>query len=215
MKRLKCLPGLIMFFIPFQMYALEKLEVQALMPGMVVLMVDGERVTLKTNQTSEQGIKMISADTKSTVLEVDGQRKTYQMGTSVSTRFTQRSSTKEQIIIDRYGMFRSHGSINGHSVELLVDTGATSVSMSARDARKLGIQYRLDGRPTKTNTASGVANAWVVKLKTVRLGQLLERNVEGVVVDGDYPKQVLLGMTFLNRMKVEKEGNKMTITKKH
>ena len=181
----------------------------------VVILVDGERLTLKTGETSPQGVKMISATSRSAVLEVNGQQKTYTMGTAISTNFKQRSKTTEQIIIDEYGMFRTHGSINGHSVPLLVDTGATSVSMSASDARKLGIQYRLDGRQTKTQTASGIANAWVVKLKTVRLGQLVERNVEGVVVEGDYPKQVLLGMTFLNRMKVEKEGNKMTITKKN
>lgn len=215
MKLFKIFLSLSISFVSLQLHAVEQLEVQALMPGMVVLLIDGERVTLKANQTSPQGVKMISADTKSTVLEVDGKQKTYQMGTTVSTSYTPRSKITEQIMIDSMGMFKTHGSINGHSVALLVDTGATSVSMSARDARKLGIQYRLDGQPIKTNTASGVADAWRVKLKSVRLGQLLERNVEGVVVDGDYPKTVLLGMTFLNRMKVEKEGIKMTITKKH
>jgi len=206
--------GLFLALAVVQVNAAPQLEVQALMPGMVVLKIDGQRVTLKTNQESH-GVKMISADTRSTVLEIDGEQKNYKMGTSVSTRFSQRSSTTEQIIMDAYGMFRSPGNINGHSVQLLVDTGATSVSMSASDARKLGIQYRLDGKPIKTQTASGVADAWVVQLKTVRLGQLLEHNVEGVVVDGEFPKQVLLGMTFLNRMKVEKEGRKMTITKKN
>jgi len=53
-----------------------------------------------------------------------------------------------------------------------------------------------------------------VRFKTVRLGKLLEHNVRGMVVDGDYPEQVLLGMTFLNRMKVEKEGSTMKITRK-
>lgn len=215
MKLLKTWVALLVLITSLELQAVEQLEVQALMPGMVVLLIDGERVTLKTEETSSHGVKMISSTTKSTVLEVDGQQKTYVMGTTVSTRFTPRSQITEQIIIDGMGMFKSHGSINGHSVPLLVDTGATSVSMSARDARRLGIQYRLDGRPIKTNTASGVADAWQVKLKTVRLGKLLERNVQGVVVDGDYPKTILLGMTFLNRMKVEKEGNKMLITKKN
>ena len=198
-----------------QLQAVEQLEIQALMPGMVVLKIDGERVTLKKNQTSPQGVKMISATTKSTVLEIDGQQKTYKMGTTISTSFTQRSKITEQIMVDKIGMFRTHGSINGHSVQFLVDTGATSVAMSENDARKLGIAYRLDGQETRTSTASGIAKAWRVKLKSVRLGQLLERNVQGVVVEGDYPSIILLGMTFLNRMKVEKEGNKMSITKKN
>ncbi|VAW67882.1 hypothetical protein MNBD_GAMMA08-1904 [hydrothermal vent metagenome] len=201
-----------LFATPLQ--AIEQLEVQALMPGMVVLMVDGERTSIRAGQTSEQGIKLISSTTQSTVLEIDGKQKTYQMGTSVSASFTQREKITEQVIIDSYGMFRAHGSINGQSVRFLVDTGASSVAMSAKDARKLGIQYRLDGIPSTAHTASGTANAWRIKLKSVRLGQLHEKNVMGIVIEGDYPQHVLLGMTFLNRMKVEKEGNKMIFTKK-
>ncbi|VAW58076.1 hypothetical protein MNBD_GAMMA11-1348 [hydrothermal vent metagenome] len=194
--------------------AIEQIEVQALMQSMVVLMVDGERTSIRTGQTSEQGIKLISSSTQSAVLEINGQQKTYQMGTSVSASFTQREQITEQVIIDPYGMFRAHGSINGQSVRFLIDTGASSVAMSAKDARKLGIQYRLDGQPSTAHTASGTAKAWRIKLKSVRLGQLHEKNVMGMVIEGDYPRHVLLGMTFLNRMKVEKEGNKMILTKK-
>lgn len=200
--------------LPFRVFSVEQLEVQALMPGMVVLMIDGERATLKPGQVSNHGVKLISSSTKTAVLEIDGIQKSYQMGTTVSTSFTQREKISEQVIYDKYGMFRAHGSINGQSVKFLIDTGATSVAMSAKDARKLGIQYHLDGKPVTTNTASGVAKGWAVKLKSVRLGKLLEHNVNGVVIDGDYPRHVLLGMTFLNRMKVEKDGSKMIITKK-
>lgn len=195
-------------------FAVETIQVQALMPGMVVLKVDGERVTLKTGQQSAQGVKMISSDSRSAVLEVNGEQKQYQMGTAVSTNFSQRDIIFEQIMINNNGMFMSHGSINGHSVKYLVDTGASSVAMSSRDARKLGIQYRLNGEKIRASTASGIADGWVVNLKSVRLGKLIEYNVKGVVVDGDHPREVLLGMTFLNRMKVEKEAGKMTITQK-
>ncbi|MCW8934199.1 MAG: TIGR02281 family clan AA aspartic protease [Gammaproteobacteria bacterium] len=193
-----------------QTKAVEKIEVQALMPGMVVLLIDGNRITLKTGGHS-QGVKLISSTTQTAVLEVDGEQKSYQMGTTVSTSFRPREVITERVIIDNYGMFRSFGSINGHSVKFLVDTGASTVAMSAKDARSLGIQYQLEGTPTQASTASGLAKAWSVQLKTVRLGQLLEHNVRGMVVDGDYPRQILLGMTFLNRMKVEKDGNTMSI----
>ncbi len=203
-----------MFLFSLPAQAIEQLEVQALMPGMVVLMVDGQRTSIRSGQISEQGIKLISSTTRSAVLEIDGKQKTYQMGTSVSANFTQREQITEQVIIDRYGMFRAHGSINGQSVRFLIDTGASSVAMSARDARKLGIQYRLDGIESTAQTASGTTKAWRIKLKSVRLGQLHEKNIWGMVVDGDYPRHVLLGMTFLNRMKVQKEGNKMILTRK-
>jgi len=190
------------------------IEVQALMPGMVVLLINDERVTLKNDNPSFQGVKLLSSTTQSAVLEIDGETKTVFMGSAVSTQFTQREIISEQVIADKYGMFRAHGSINGQSIKFLIDTGASSVAMSAREARKLGIQYRLNGSPIKTNTASGVANGWALNLDNVRLGQLVEKNVRGTVIDGDYPYQVLLGMTFLNRMKVDKEGNKMVISKK-
>ena len=190
------------------------IHVQALMPGMVVLLIDDERVTLKNDSSSFQGVKLLSSDTHSAILEIDGKKKTVYMGGAVSTQFSQREIISEQVIADDYGMFRAHGSINGQSIKFLIDTGASSVAMSARQARKLGIQYRLEGTPIKTNTASGVANGWALNLDSVSLGPLVEKNVRGTVIDGDYPYQVLLGMTFLNRMKVDKEGNKMIVSQK-
>ena len=191
----------------------KQIEIQALMPGMVVLLIDGDRTTLKTGD-EQRGIKLISSTTTSAMLEVDGEQGTYQMGTTVSTNFKQREMITERVVSDNYGMFREHGSINGQSVKFLIDTGASSVAMSAKQARKLGILYRIDGVETRASTASGTAKAWAIKFKSVRLGKLVERNVQGMVVDGDYPRQVLLGMTFLNRMKVEKENNMMIITGK-
>lgn len=189
-----------------------QIEVQALMPGMVVLNVDQQRVTLKQGEVSELGLELISSDTHSAVIETNGVARRYTMGSTVSTQFIQPEQIIEQIMADERGMFRAHGSINGQSVRFLVDTGATSVALSASDARRLGIQYRLDGVPVTANTASGLAKGWRIRLNTVRLGQLLEKNVEAVVVDGDHPRQVLLGMTFLKRMRVDKDGNRMQIT---
>jgi len=190
-----------------------QIEVQALMPGMVVLLINGSRETLKTGGEI-QGVKLISSNTKTAVLEINGEQKNYQMATAIGTSFKKRTEVSEQIVMDRYGMFSSYGSINGHSVKFLVDTGASSVAMSSKDARKLGVQYHLIGKPTQTSTASGIAKAWSVQFKSVSLGGLTERNVSGVVIDGDFPRKILLGMTFLNRMKVEKEGNIMKITRK-
>jgi len=189
-----------------------QIEVQALMPGMVVLNVDQQRITLKQGETNQLGLKLISSDTASALIELNGVARRYTMGSAVSTQFIQPRQVIEQIMADERGMFLAHGSINGQSVRFLVDTGASSVAISATDARRLGIQYRLDGIPVTANTASGLAKGWRVRLNTVRLGQLLEKNVEAVVVDGDHPRQVLLGMTFLKRMRVDKDGERMQIT---
>ncbi|RKZ34041.1 MAG: TIGR02281 family clan AA aspartic protease, partial [Gammaproteobacteria bacterium] len=52
--------------------AVEKVSVQALFKDMAVLVVDGKRRTLRSGQTSPEGIKLISADSKQAVLEIDG-----------------------------------------------------------------------------------------------------------------------------------------------
>jgi len=199
--------------LPSLINAAENVEIQALMPGMVVLLIDGNRTTLKTGQAL-QGVKLISSSTSLATLEIEGVQKAYKMGSSISTQFAKRDEITERVMLDKHGMFRAYGSINGHSVRFLVDTGASSVAMSAKTARKLGIQYHLYGKPTKTSTASGIADAWSIKLKNVRLGQLLVRNVQGIVIDGNHPRQVLLGMSFLKQMKVEKENSIMKITRK-
>ncbi|VAW56185.1 hypothetical protein MNBD_GAMMA07-2158 [hydrothermal vent metagenome] len=204
---------LFFFTLPSLVQAVENVEIQALMPGMVVLLIDGDRTTLKAGQM-KQGVKLISSTTSLATLEIEGKRKAYKMGSSISTQFSKREEITERVMLDKHGMFRVHGSINGQSVQFLVDTGATSVAMSAKTARGLGIQYQLNGIPTKTSTASGIADAWSIKLKTVRLGQLLVRNVQGVVIDGNHPRMVLLGMSFLKQMKVEKEGRVMKISRK-
>ncbi len=201
--------------VSLQLSYASEISVQALMPGLVVLKVDGERITLRQGQSTSDGIKLISANTDKAILDIRGEQKTFTMGTAISTTFTKPEQIVEVISSDEQGMFRAHGTINGQSVRFLIDTGATSVAMSSKEARKLGIQYRLHGIPTRAHTASGIATAWAVTLKSVRLGKLSERNVKGMVVDGDHPRHVLLGMTFLNRMKVEKQSNTMKISKKN
>lgn len=203
----------ILMFTTSVVDAVENVEVQALFPGKAMLSIDGESKVLSVGQTFA-GVTMISADGKSTVLEINGEQKSYVPGTAISTSYKKLVHVREQIMADSRGMFFTHGSINGHSVRLLVDTGATTVAMSAADAKKLGIRYRLDGEPSQVSTASGVARAWSVKLGSVKLGQLDQKNVDAVVIDGNYPEHILLGMTFLERLKVTKEAGKMTLEKK-
>ncbi|HEY9051233.1 MAG TPA: TIGR02281 family clan AA aspartic protease [Gammaproteobacteria bacterium] len=195
-------------------FAIEKIEVQGLFSGKAVLLIDGKRHIVAEGEASPEGVRVISADSKSAVLEVDGEQKRYVLGNSISTSYARAESVKEQIIADGAGMYFVHGSINGHSVKFLVDTGATTIAMSALDAKRLGIPYRIIGKPSRASTASGIAETYEIQLKTVKVGRLVQRNVDAVVINGNHPREVLLGMTFLDRLKVEKEGNKMILEMK-
>lgn len=194
--------------------AIQQLEVQGLFSGKAVLLIDGQMHIVAQGESSPEGVKVIAADSKSALLEVDGKQKRHYLGNTVSTQFAQAAHVKEQIVADKNGMYQTYGSINGHSVNLLVDTGATSVALNSLDARRLGIQYRLDGVETRVSTASGMAKAWRIKLKSVKVGKLKQSMVEAVVIEGAYPQEVLLGMTFLDGLKVQKEGDKMILEQK-
>lgn len=199
---------------PGSVLAIESIEVQALLPGMVVVKIDGQRRTIKVNQTSPEGVRLVSADSKKARLAYDGKEKDYRLGNTVSMSFAVPRSHREQLFANDRGMFMAPGSINGQPVKFLVDTGATTVALSEPQARRLNIPYRLEGKQTFTSTASGVAGAWHIKLKSVTLGSLRQQNVDAVVVQGTHPTMPLLGMTFLGHLKVQKEGNAMVLEQK-
>ena len=206
---------LLLFVVSCTVQAGIDIEVQALFSGKAVMLINGQRHILSVGQTSPEGVKMISANSRGAVLEINGQTKSYLLGNRVSTTFAKKEKTRVQIVANDRGMFLSHGSINGQSVKFLVDTGASTVAISARQAKKLGILYRVNGVETRASTASGLAKAWAINLKSVSLGTIKQKNVKAMVVEGDYPRHALLGMSFLDQLHVKKQANKMTLEQRY
>jgi len=186
------------------------IEVQALFSGKAVMLIDGEREILAIGET-KRGVTLVSANADSTVLEIAGERKSYPLGSRITTQFSEVKYVEKVLFADEYGMFETIGSINGQTIDFLVDTGATLIAMNQNEAKRLGIQYRTQGEPTTASTASGTAKAYRVRLREVRLGNIVRRNVEALVLEGNSPQEVLLGMSFLGGLKVETSGNKMRI----
>ena len=56
-------------------------------------------------------------------------------------------------------------------------------------------------------TASGVVAAYRVQFDEVMIRALSLKRVDGIVVDGSYPSEALLGQSFLNRLDMRREGN--------
>ena len=190
--------------------AIQQLEVVALFSGKAVVMLDGERRVLAEGETAE-GIRLISADSSRAIFLINGERKTYTLGSSVNMNFAAPTVVRKQLFADEAGMFRTVGSINGYPVNILVDTGASVVAMNANEAQRLGIPFRMEGEPTRVSTASGMANAYRIVLDSVKIGKIEQNNVAATVVDGPHPQWVLLGMSFLERLKVSKEGGRMIL----
>jgi len=188
-------------------WANQDIQLQGLFSGKAVVSIDGQRRIIAVGETSPEGVKLIAVDSQQATLEIDGKRANYTLGSSISLNFTKAKSVQEKIFADDRGMFRSVGSINGQSVRFLVDTGATTVAMNTVQAKRLGVRYRTEGEVSSASTASGFVKAYRVRLKSVSLGKIKRRNVEAMVIDGQHPGPILLGMSFLGDLKVEKAGN--------
>ncbi|MCK4706469.1 MAG: TIGR02281 family clan AA aspartic protease [Gammaproteobacteria bacterium] len=204
---------IILFFLMTleSVWASQDIVVQGLFSGKAVVLIDGQRRIMAVGATSPEGVKLIAVNTDQAILEIDGKQQSYALGSSVSLSFAKASSVEEKVFANERGMFMSIGSINGQSVRFLVDTGATTVAMNTTQARRLGVRYQTEGRSATASTASGFVKAYSVHLKSVSLGKIKRQNVEAMVIDGEHPGPILLGMSFLGDLKVEKVGNTLTL----
>jgi aspartyl protease family protein len=187
--------------------------VLGLLKDMVILRVDGKQYKLRTGEASPEGIKLIAADSEQAVLEFDGRRETYVLGSHISATFTAPEKAGA-MIRPINGMYHVAGFINRQPVEFVVDTGASSIAINANLARKLGIDFRAEGEQGYSSTASGYARIYKLKLDSVQIGDIVINNVEAAVLEGDFPTTALLGMSFLNRVNIKRDGELMVLEKK-
>lgn len=194
-------------------------QVIALTSGKATVVVDGGRPrTLAAGESTPEGVRLISATSENAVLEVQGQRRTLALGTSYRVAPAGEGSPPGSRVVlaaDGQGHFVVNGLINGAaSVRFLVDTGATVVSISTEDARRAGINY-LSGQRAYSQTASGLAPIYRVKLDTLKIGDITLYNVDAAVhASGQLPIG-LLGMSFLNRMEMRRDGAMLTLTRRY
>ena len=98
------------------------------------------------------------------------------------------------------GHFYAHAVVDGVPVRFLVDTGASSIALSAADARRLGIDPEGLHYFLPVTTANGSALAARVTLGEVRLGSIAFENVTAAVMPPGALDRSLLGMSFLDRL---------------
>lgn len=219
MKLPRIIPALLLLaaLLPaaFMLHAAPAVRVVGLFSGRAVVQIEGRQVVLRVGETGPGGVRLLSADSESAVLEIDGQRVTARLDGRVTARKRDPEVAEFQVWRDSSGMYTTVGSINGLHVPFLVDTGATLVAMNAAQARRLGIDYRVTGTESAVTTASGVERAWAVKLDSVKVGELEVRNVGAVVIEGPQPETALLGMSYLGRLEIVNSGSLMTLRKKY
>jgi aspartyl protease family protein len=192
------------------------INVVGLTAGKAVVSIDGGKPrTLVVGQVTPEGVKLIAASSESAVFEVAGERRTLAVGegAAVANTAPARGGDIVTLFSDSRGHFTTVGVVNGVSLRFLVDTGATSVVLSSADARRAGVNY-LGGTRVLTQTANGVVPVYAVKIDSLRIGEITVNNVDASVIEGDKLPIALLGMSFLNRMEMKRDGSTLTLIRR-
>lgn len=181
----------------------------------VVVINRGAPRTLRAGETTAEGVKLISADSRGAVLEIDGKRQTLEMGQHFENAASAGSGRNSVTLSpDSRGQYLTDGQINGGHIRFMVDTGATTIAISAAQAQRLGIDYR-SGQRTYAVVADGRrVPSYLVKLDSVSVGDITLFGVDALVGEGGMDA-ALLGMTFLSRTEMRREGQNLTLTKRY
>lgn len=177
-----------------------------------VLALDGgDPKTVKVGQTWN-GIRVLSVEGSRATVEIDGRRSVLQQGPHYRSGAAGSDRAQVTLSAGAGGHFVGEGAINGNPIRFMVDTGATVIALPASEARRLGLDYR-KGPRVMSSTAGGVVPVYGVSLDTVRLGDIELRSVAAVVVEQGL-EMPLLGMSFLNRVEMRREGQTMTLIRR-
>ncbi|OWW19710.1 retropepsin-like aspartic protease family protein [Noviherbaspirillum denitrificans] len=189
------------------------ISVVGVFPNKAVLVVDGGGPkTYSVGATIAEGVKLVAADSDGATIEINGKRRTIAMGEHVNRSTSDGGRQSVTLQADGQGHYVVNGQINGGSVRMLLDTGATLIALPASEATRLGIDYK-KGTPGYVNTANGVAPTYRVKLNTVKVGDVEINQVDAFVQEQGLPI-ILLGMSFLNRTEMRRDGAQMVLTKR-
>jgi len=113
------------------------------------------------------------------------------------------------ILKHRDGHFYADGSVNGHSVTFMVDTGASLVVVSDALARSAGVS---GGTPTVFKTANGDLQGRVVEDVSITVGPIQISGVRlGVGLVGGDEDEALLGQSLLSKFDVTVSKDRMVL----
>lgn len=101
---------------------------------------------------------------------------------------------------DTNGHFSVSASVNGRDVRFMIDSGATTTSMSLASARSAGIDVSTAGFPVIVETANGTAEMRRARISRLSVG-LIRREDFPVLVSDNLGETNLLGMNFLDTLK--------------
>ena len=202
--------------LPWFVHAAD-IAVRALFPGRAIVQIDGGPPrTLTVGATTPEGVTLLDATAAEAVIEYEGRRETLTPGAGMRlgpAAPPAAGAGSVTLIRDGAGHFITTGTVNGASVRFLVDTGATLVILAAAEARRIGLDVSR-GQRLMLQTANGSVAARRVTLDVVTVGAVTLYGVDAAVSDAPMPVQ-LLGMSFLNRTDLRREGDTLTLRRRY
>ena len=112
-------------------------------------------------------------------------------------------SNSRSVVISpgRNGHFQVEGRVDGRRLDFMVDTGASVIALTERDAASLGIHPAERDYVAAVRTANGTARAAPVELNMVEIDDLTVHNVAAMVLPEGALSDNLLGLSFLSRLR--------------
>lgn len=126
---------------------------------------------------------------------------------AVSPAGERRETTLEK---ERNGHFYTYANVNGEPIRFVVDTGASFVALTVKDAKRLGIPFAPGEFQVIGEGASGLVRGKLVQLDFVEIDGKRVTNVKAAILEGS--RLSLLGQSYLSRMgEVQMRGDYMVL----
>ncbi len=196
-------------------WAVPPVEVVALFKDRAVVKTADGQAMLKVGETSKSGVALLAADPYGAKVRYRSKVYHLQLSARVGSVFAVPTAKAVHINRDTTGQYRVRGTINGNLVDFLVDTGASIVAISERHAVAMGLDFQNRGRVGQVQTAQGTAPAYFLTLEKVTVGDISLDRVQATVIQGTFPTDVLLGMSFLNQVNMQDNNGVLTLTARY
>jgi len=193
----------------------QSVTLQGMLGNKALLIVDGSAPKAVAPGEVHKGVKVLSTSGDQAVLEIAGQRQTLRVGDAPASVGSSAPSRGHRIVLTAStgDHFLTQGAINGRAVNFMVDTGATTVAMGIADAQRLGIDYR-QGQLARSSTANGTVTVYLVKLASVRIGDVEVYDVDAAVLPVPM-SHVLLGNSFRTRFQMTRTNDQMVLERRY
>jgi aspartyl protease family protein len=206
-----------------------EVNVVGLFPNKAVVQIEGGGLqTLSVGQKTRDDITLLSVARDGATFDIQGRRVAIAIGPArrqtspAAAAQTSPATVTNYAVVANYAVVPTNergdlvadGEVNGMPVRFAVDTGATFITLPAREASRLGLDFH-SGQKVVMETANGNMFAYRLKLDTVRVGGVAVHNVDAVITEGNSLPIALLGMSFLNRTDMKREGTTLTLTQRN